>query len=96
MTTVSEFIDSDALEACVVSNCPYYREKFREIATRAGVLHAEIEDTHTGKKSGDKDLGIGWLFSSRCTGLFIEDKSCWVGACISVIRFFGLWHFLFQ
>ena len=50
MTTVSDFINSDALEACVVSNCPYYREKFREIATRAGVLHAEIEDTHTGKK----------------------------------------------
>jgi len=37
MTTISEFIDSTALEESIVTNCPKYREKFLKIVEKSGV-----------------------------------------------------------
>ena len=44
MRTISEFIDSTALEETIVTNCPKYREKFLKIVEKSGVGESDTKD----------------------------------------------------
>jgi hypothetical protein len=50
MTSISEFIDSTALEETIITNCPKYREKFSNIVEKAGVGGSDIKDKEAIKK----------------------------------------------
>ena len=44
MTTISEFVDSTALDETIVSNCSKYREKFIKIVNKSGVGGSDTKD----------------------------------------------------
>jgi len=44
MRTISEFIDSTALDETIVTNCPKYREKFLKIVEKSGVGDSDTKD----------------------------------------------------
>jgi hypothetical protein len=44
VTTISEFIKSNALEETIVTNCPKYREKFLKIVDKSSVGESDTKD----------------------------------------------------
>ena len=57
---MAEFVEGEALEETIVSNCPKYRKKFLRIIEKAENRDADIEDQKSDKKNfSDPILELG-------------------------------------
>ena len=86
MTTISEFVDSTALDETIVTNCPKYREKFLKIVEKSGVGESDIEDTEAVKKI-EKTTSWNWcaFFFSSYWAIYRKEKFGWISLVIGLL-----------